>query len=459
MKGRRLSVAGLLVGVSVSALMQTFISATAADIALSLGNAKLYSWIFGAYALASTVSMPLFGKAGQTMPARGLYAFGALLFGAGTLASGLAPGMGPLIAARALAGVGAGAVVPSAYALAGRLYGEADTGKIFSMIGAAQIAANVAGPLAGGLAAGPLWRMGFFVSSALAVGAAVLVLAGSADPATAVQAEARRPGLGGMDLVGAVLVCAALVALVLGLQSIRDGSVLIGSAVSASAILVSALAVAWERRQADPILPIRLFKEKGPNLATALAIGAVTNSALAFVPLVMGGTGSKRSFGLLPMMVAAGVGSVLSGIVPMKARKPAATAAWSSSILSFALLAASALGRTSLSPAIGSVPAGFGMGFLWPALLGRSRSGAASSEMAMLGSALQLSRNLGGSAAVSLLGVVAVAGSAGAAGNGGGDAGLASVFAFLTLAAAAGLCAGLSIDRTPGGKHERALVG
>lgn len=452
MRGRRVSVAGLLVGVSVSALMQTFVSATAADIALSLGGASLYSWIFGAYALASTVSMPLFGKAGERLPARGLYAFGALLFGAGALASGLAPGMGALIAARAVAGVGAGAVVPAAYALVGGLFGERETGKAFSAIGVAQIAANVAGPLAGGVAGGTLWRAGFIVSAALAAVAALLVLAGRADPDGAAKAAGKRPGMAGIDLVGAVLVSAALVALVIGLQSIRDGSAWKGSIALASAVLGCAAAAAWERRQDDPILPIRILKEKGPNLAVAAVIGALTNSALAFVPLALGADGPKRSFGLLPMMGAAGLGSVVSGFIPTTARKLAAAAVWSLSILSFALLAASAIGKPILPPAIGAVPAGFGMGFLWPSLLGRSRAGAAASETAILGSALQLSRNLGGSAAVSLLGVIVSAKS-------GGSPGLSIAFAFLSLAAAAGLCAGLSMERTRGGKHGRALVG
>jgi MFS family permease len=70
MKRRSLALTGLLIGMAVSALMQTFVSATAAGIAASLGGTALYPWIFSAYILASTVSMPLFGKLGESSSAR-----------------------------------------------------------------------------------------------------------------------------------------------------------------------------------------------------------------------------------------------------------------------------------------------------------------------------------------------------------------------------------------------------
>jgi MFS family permease len=433
-----------MTGMAVSSLMQTFVSASASRIAYSLGDGALYPWIFSAYVLASTVSMPLFGKLGERIPSRILYTAGASLFGAGSLAAALAPSMPALIAARALSGIGAGAVVPAAYAIVGKAYAESEIGRVFSAMGTAQIAATVAGPLAGGLTSALGWRWGFAAATVLAAAAAPLVMMGvpaaskHAGPAPEIETGSAP------DWIGAVLISFALLSLVLGLQMIRDGSTAPGIGLAVAALALSAAAYAWESRQADPILPLATLRAAGmpAKLANAALIGATGNAALAFVPLALSGgsPGGNHGFSLLPMMAAAGAGTIVAGFVPRKAAQALASISWAGAVASFGLLAAGAAYRGALPPALCAVPAGFGMGYLWPALLGRSQAGIASSRLAGLGGALQVSRNAGGSAGVALLGVLVTMGAS-------SGSGLSLAFVLMGLCACAGLWTGRRAHR------------
>jgi predicted MFS family arabinose efflux permease len=337
-----------------------------------------------------------------------------------------------LIAARVLSGVGAGAVVPAAYAIVGKAYMENEFGRVFSLMGIAQIAANVAGPIAGGLFSSLGWRWGFTVSATLVVVAAPCVLIGvpgNESPAVKSPNAWNKP-----DWLGAVLISVSLLSLVLGLQVIKNGSVPVGLLLCCASLLLFVVTYFWEARQRDPILPLAALRTAGmpAKLATAFLIGAVSTAALAFIPLALTGKAGNRSFALLPMMVAAGIGTVVAGLVPRAASKTLGIYTWSGMILSFALLSVGVFFAGALPPALCAIPAGFGMGYLWPALLGRSQRGVASGQLASLGGALQISRNAGGSAAVALLGVLVTT-------EGSGGTGIALVFCLLGLLAGAGI--------------------
>jgi hypothetical protein len=409
-KGGPLVLCGLILGMSISALMQTFISATGPEIAASLGAASSYPWIFSAYLFASTVSIPIFGKAGESVSIMRLYALGAVLFGAGSLLCSFAPTMAVLIIGRAISGFGSGAVVPAAYALAGKFFSEKDLRKVFAIMGASQIVANIAGPVLGAIFSIAFWRYGFGFTALLAVVAAALVIAGGSKTEKAPVPRFPKKEKKAIDWVGALLLCCSLLGLSLSFQFFRESRIAVGIGILFAAIMLGIAALFWEKRHVDPIFPIDTFREPGmvSMIISALTIGAVSSAALAFAPLAMrsGGEGWGRSVVLIPMMAAAGMGTLASGLVSKKNARALGATAWMGSALSFLLLAALKIFPSAALAGLAAVPAGFGMGYLWPALLGRSQRGIAAEKLSSLGGMLQLARNLGGSASVSILGVL-----------------------------------------------------
>src|SRR6186713_469964 len=112
LKRRRAITAGLLLGMSLGALEATVVSTAMPTVIAQLGGLAHYSWVFAAYLLTSTASVPIWGRLSDLYGRRRLYLAGILVFLAGSALSGAATTMSQLIAFRALQGLGAGAVIP-----------------------------------------------------------------------------------------------------------------------------------------------------------------------------------------------------------------------------------------------------------------------------------------------------------------------------------------------------------
>jgi hypothetical protein len=179
----------------------------------------------------------------------------------------------------------------------------------------------------------------------------------------------------------------------------------------------------------------------------AFAIGVVMNSALAFVPLAIrtDAGGLNKSLALLPMLVAAGIGTIAGGVTPDASTGKIGVVAWLGVAVSFTwLLIDGTLMRvkpSALVTGLIAIPAGFGMGYLWPTLLGRSQQGSARKNLSSLGGAIQVSRNFGGSTALAILGVPA-------ADPAGFKGGLGLAFVILTVCACAGAFLWLRVKQT-----------
>ncbi|UUZ81979.1 MFS transporter [Paenibacillus sp. P26] len=111
--------AGLLLGLILSSLDQTIVSTAMPTIARQLGGLSLYSWVFAVYMLASTATMPIYGKLADLFGRRIMYLTGLFLFLAGSVLCGLAGDMTHLIVFRAVQGLGAGALMPVAFTIIG----------------------------------------------------------------------------------------------------------------------------------------------------------------------------------------------------------------------------------------------------------------------------------------------------------------------------------------------------
>src|SRR2546428_2294275 len=161
---RPLTVIALLLSPSMAAMEMTVVSTAMPTVVGDLGGIHLYSWVFTGYLLTSTVTVPLYGKLADLYGRKPVLLAGIGVFLVGSMASGLARGIGTLIAFRALQGLGAGAMQPTTLTIVGDIYNLEERAKMQGLFGAVWGVAGLVGPLLRGLIGKYLpWRWGFFL--------------------------------------------------------------------------------------------------------------------------------------------------------------------------------------------------------------------------------------------------------------------------------------------------------
>ena len=410
-----LALSGVLLGMLLAALNQTIVATALPRITEDLGGLAHYSWVFSAYMLAATVTVPVYGRLSDIHGRRPFFVFGIVVFMAGAVVGGTAGSMTQLIVARAIQGLGAGALIPLAMAVIGDLVPPSDRGRWQGLTGAVFGIASVIGPLSGGWIADHTdWRWVFLVSLPVGVVALVVVLATLRIP----PHPDRR---GGVDYTGAGLLAAGVGCVLLGI--VRAGERAPGGSAEVAALLAVGLAVlgllAWhERRAPSPIVPIPLFRVRTFSAAAgaSFVVGVGMFGAIMFVPLfvqgVLGGSATNAGLVLMPLilgLVGTSVGSgqliartgryrwaIVSGPVVMA--------------LGFALLAGLDSGSTRGAATLAMVVLGLGIGLVIQNLLLVVQNTVPSHELGVATSATQFFRNTGGTIGVSVMGALMTAG-------------------------------------------------
>lgn len=159
------TLAGLTLGVLMSALDNTVVAAAMPTLVDDLGGSELYHWPFTLYLLTSTLAIPVFGRLADQLGRRTVFLAGLAEFIVASVLCGLAPDMGWFVAFRALQGLGGGILVSNAFALAAEISTPSNWGAALGLIGAMFGIAGLLGPSVGGLLAeGPGWRWAFFLN-------------------------------------------------------------------------------------------------------------------------------------------------------------------------------------------------------------------------------------------------------------------------------------------------------
>ncbi|WP_165350484.1 MFS transporter [Xylanimonas protaetiae] len=310
LQGRRLLLCVVSLGIAVVPVqLDALVAATALPtIAGDLGGFASLAWIATAYLLAMAVGTLASGRLGDLFGRRALLVAALLVFGVGSLLSGVAPSMGFLIAARAAQGLGAGMTLTTLLAAVADVAPPEKRAQYQGVLGAIAPVSMLLGPWAGGLVTDHLgWRWVFLLNLPLVAVALLGVVAFLRLPV--------RPAGGRVDVLGLVASSVAASAIVLavtwGGNQYPWGSPQVLTAVGVAVVAVAAL-VAVERRATHPVLPLGLFRDRTVVLALvvlAVAMGTVLMSATNYLPayleLVQGHSAANSGLLLLPLLLPA----------------------------------------------------------------------------------------------------------------------------------------------------------
>lgn len=406
---RRAITAGLLLGMSLGALEATVVGTAMPTVVATLGGLEHYSWVFAAYLLTSTASVPIWGRLSDLYGRRRLYLAGIAVFIVGSALSGAATTMTQLIVFRALQGLGAGAIIPLSMTIVGELYTLEERARTQALFSGVWGVASIAGPLVGGYITDMLsWRWVFYLN--LPFGLLATVIIALAYPATSPPRDAR------IDWPGAALLFGGVTALLIAI----GGTTAYWLPWLLGAVAMLALFVVVERRTPDPILPLDLFRYPivSRSLIVVFMTGVAMFGALAFIPLfvqgVLGGTATEAGQVLTPLFLGWVTMSIISARLTVKiGYRPVATAGSLFLTLPFIGLALLTPESSRQTLFIWVFVMGCGMGLSFLSLLLAIQHGVDRSQLGLATSLNQFIRSVGAAVGVALMGDVLARGVAG----------------------------------------------
>jgi EmrB/QacA subfamily drug resistance transporter len=400
-KRRQAITAGLLLGMSLGALEATVVGTAMPTIVATLGGLAHYSWVFSAYLLTSTASVPIWGRLSDLYGRRRMYLISVAVFLVGSVACGAARTMVELIGARALQGLGAGGIIPLTMTIIGELYSLAERPRTQALFSGVWGTASVLGPLVGGYITDALsWRWVFYIN--IPFGLLCVTVIAAAYPPSRGAAPVK------VDWLGAALLFACVSALLIALGA-ETGAV--PWAATALALFVAFVIV--ERRQAEPILPVDLLAHPviSRTLAVVFLVGVALFGAIAFVPLfvqgVLGGTATEAGQVLTPLFLGWVTMSVVGAKITVRTGYRAV--AITGSVLMTAGFAGLTWldehsGRALLFGSCGVLGAGMGLQML--SLLLAVQHGVDRSRLGIATSLNQFARSIGAAIGVAAMGAI-----------------------------------------------------
>jgi EmrB/QacA subfamily drug resistance transporter len=307
----------IVLGMLLAALDQTIVATALPTIVADLGGAGHQSWVVTSYLLASTIITALVGRLGDLFGRKLIFQAAVTFFVVGSVLCGLSQSMEVLVGARALQGLGGGAITVTATALIGEVIPLRDRGRYQGALGAVFGVTTVIGPLLGGYFTDHLtWRWAFWINVPVSI--VVFFVAAAAIPSLAARG---RPII---DYTGILFVGLGATGLTLatswgGTTYPWNSATIIGLFVGSTAAL--GIFVWIESRVAAPILPTRLFGSPVFTVCCVLSfvVGFAMLGALTFLPTYMqfvdGVSATTSGLRTLPMVAGMLSTSMGSGVL------------------------------------------------------------------------------------------------------------------------------------------------
>ncbi len=400
---------GVMLALFVSAVESTVVATAMPTIISQLGGLAIYSWVFSAYMLTSTVTVPIYGKLADLYGRRPIFLISMTLFLAGSFLSGHSAGMTELIVFRTLQGLGAGGLIPLAFIIIGDLFSFEERARMQGLFSGVWGVSSIMGPLLGGFLVDRIsWHWVFYVNIGPGILATLLVIFGWHEAAAA-RAGGSRPSLP-IDFAGTALLSGAVVALMLGLFNLSS---ILSAGLLALAVALFAWLLRVERRALDPILPLPLFRSRLFLIACSqgLLAGWAMFGGSSFVPLfaqgVLGVSATLAGATLTPEMLSWTIASVIGGQLLLRFGYRTVALAGMVALVAGSLLMAQLNVHSTLSGLMVSFALmGAGMGLCLPAFLIAVQNDVRREVMGTATATLQFSRSIGGTIGVSVMGAV-----------------------------------------------------
>jgi EmrB/QacA subfamily drug resistance transporter len=402
--------ASLMLVMLLSALDSTIVATALPTIAGDLGGISKLPWIVTAYLLASTITTPIAGKLGDTFGRKTVLQTALVIFLVGSALCGLAQNMSELIVFRGVQGLGGGALLVSTQATVGDIIAPRDRGRYGGLMGSVFAISTVIGPLVGGLIVEHVsWRWIFYVN--LPIGIVVFVVLQT------VLHLPTRHARRAIDYVGTGLLSGALVAIVL--YTSLGGTTYPWASPSMLALLALSIALAvlfvlWERRAAEPLLPLRLFRNRVFRIACAVgfAAGMSLYGALTYIPLylqvVKGASPTSSGLQLLPLMAGITVASLTSGRLTVRfgRYKVFPIVGTGLCLTGMLLLSRLATGTSTVAVDVYMAVVGLGLGLVLPMLVLAVQNAIDYRSLGVATSTTTLFRAMGGTIGVPIFGAI-----------------------------------------------------
>ncbi|WP_109125660.1 MDR family MFS transporter [Dyella sp. C11] len=393
--------AGLVIVLALGAIDQSIVATALPRIVSDLGGMSHLSWVVTAYVLASTATMPLYGKLSDQYGRKPVLYFAIFAFLLGSVLCGAARNLVELIVFRAIQGAGAGGLLPLAQIIIGDMVPPTQRGKRQGVVAGIFALCSVVGPVIGGIITDMLsWHWIFLIN--LPVGAVAVVIIGKT-LRQYTPLHARR-----IDYLGSLLMTVSTVALLLVL-TLGGGQWAWTSmpivSLAAFALVTGVLFVRHVKHEPEPVLPLDLFHNRlfvVASIVMALTFMGLMGASLffpLFFQLVMGVSPARSGLLTGPMMLGIALTALFNGRVLMRAGryKPTVVAGLAVATVAFGVLAWSAATSQSLyiiEPSIFVL--GLGLGLVMPNVTIAVQSALAPIHRGVGTATLTFFRSLGG---------------------------------------------------------------
>ena len=402
----------LMMAMFVSMLAATVVSTSLPVILADLGgNQSAFTWVVTATLLATTVSTPIWGKLADLFNRKLLMQLALILFVAATAIAGFSTTPEMLIVMRVFQGLGAGGLAALSQIVMADVVSPRERGRYAGLFGAAMAVGTVGGPLLGGFLTDALsWHWNFFVAIPFAIAALVMLQRN-------LHLPKRERGTARIDYLGIVLISGGVSLLLLWVT--MAGSQFEWASVTSYVMVIGALAllavaVIWELRVADPLIPLTMFRNRTFTLAVvaSIATGVVMFGTSVFLSqymqLARGASPMESGIMTIPMMAGVLLTSTVVGMIITKRGR------WKAFVISGAALMI--VGMAMLSTlhydtafwfvGVSMAILGAGVGMLMQNLVLVTQNAVEARQLGVATSAVTFFRSLGGTIGVSVMGTI-----------------------------------------------------
>ncbi|MBB5934286.1 MFS transporter [Streptomyces zagrosensis] len=407
------ALSGLLLGMFVAILSSTIVTNALPEIISDLhGSQSSYTWVVTAALLAMTASTPLWGKLSDLFSKKLLVQISLIIYVAGSVVAGLSQNTSMLIGCRVVQGIGVGGLTALAQIVMAAMISPRERGRYSGYLGATFAVATVGGPLLGGVITDTSWlgwRWCFYVGVPFAIVALVVLQKTLRLPV--VKREVK------VDWTGAFFVSAAVSLLLVWVTLAGDNYdwiswqsyAMVGGAFALGLIFV------WvESRAAEPIIPLRLFRNRTITLASiaSLFVGVAMFTGTVFFSqyfqLARGESPTMSGVMTIPMIMGLFVSSTVSGQIITKNGRWKAWLVSGGALLTagMAMLGTLRYDTPYWQMAVYMVLMGLGIGMMMQNLVLCTQNQVAPRDLGAASSVVTFFRSLGGAIGVSALGAV-----------------------------------------------------